>query len=120
MCLKLAYTDENTDKYNSVPDISSWQTISMNTVLENESDITEEQINSIVAYLIEKANSSKTIAELQEEIERLSSELEKAKAGNAQESGKKPRKKKKLDLSDEDVARIKTEMRTAGLTQEEE
>ena len=59
MCLKLAYTDENTDKYNSVPDLSSWQTISMNTVLENESDITEEQINSIVAYLIEKANSSK-------------------------------------------------------------
>ena len=68
----------------------------------------------------EKANSSKTIAELQEEIKQLSSELEKAKAGNAQESGKKPRKKKKLDLSDEDVARIKTEMRTAGLTQEEE
>ena len=68
----------------------------------------------------EKSNSSRTIAELQEEIKRLSSELEKVKAGKAQEPGKKQRKKKKLDLSDEDVARIKAEMRTAGLTQEEE
>ena len=55
----------------------------------------------------------------------------KSKTGDAQDSGKKPRRKKKLDLSDEDVTkkldlsdkdvtRIKMEMRTAGLIKEEE
>ena len=39
---------------------------------------------------------------------------------NAQESGLKPRRKKKLDLTDEDVTRIKMEMHTAGLIKEEE
>lgn len=68
----------------------------------------------------EKTNSTRTIAELKEDIQRLSAELEKTKAGNAEESGKKPRKKKKLDLSDKDVTRIKTELRAAGLTKDEE
>ena len=44
----------------------------------------------------------------------------KSKTGDAQDSGKKPRRKKKLDMSDEDVTRIKMEMRTAGLIKEEE
>jgi uncharacterized small protein (DUF1192 family) len=68
----------------------------------------------------EKTNSTRTIAELKEDIERLTAELEKAKAGNVQETKKKPGRKKKLELTDKDVARIKTEMRTAGLTPEEE
>lgn len=68
----------------------------------------------------ENTNSSKTIAQLKEEIEYLSSELEKAKTGDAQDSKKKPRKKKRLDLTDKDVTRIKTELRSAGLTKDEE
>ena len=56
ICLKLAYTDDNTDKYYSTPDISSVKSIALNAVLGNETDITEEQINSVIAYLIEQAN----------------------------------------------------------------
>lgn len=56
ICLKLAYTDENTDKYYSEPDISAVQSIAMNAVLGNQSDITEDQLNSMIAYLIEQAN----------------------------------------------------------------
>jgi hypothetical protein len=68
----------------------------------------------------ENTNSSNAIAQLKEEIEYLSSELEKAKTGDAQDSKKKPRKKKRLDLTDKDVTRIKTELRSAGLTKDEE
>lgn len=67
----------------------------------------------------EKTNSTRTITQLKEEIEHLSAELEKAKAGDAQDSKKKPGRKKKLDLSDKDVTRIKTELRSAGLTKDE-
>ena len=56
ICLKLAYTDENTDKYYTDPDISAVQSIALNAVLGNQSDITEDELNSMIAYLIEQAN----------------------------------------------------------------
>lgn len=58
ICLKLAYTDENTDKYYVTPDISAVQSIALNAVLGNESDIGENELNAMIAYLIEQANEN--------------------------------------------------------------
>lgn len=58
ICLKLAYTDENTDKYYVTPDISAVQSIALNAVLGNQSDISESELNSMIAYFIEQANDN--------------------------------------------------------------
>ena len=63
ICIKLAFTDDNISKYNSVPDITPAQTIAINAVAGKKSDISEKELNSIIAYLIEKANSQELFDE---------------------------------------------------------
>ena len=56
VCVKLAFTDDNTDKYTVTPDITPATTIAVNAALGNETDISEMDLNHIVAYLVQKAN----------------------------------------------------------------
>lgn len=56
--ISLAFTDDNTDKYNSLPSNELAKEVAMSAVFDNEAYITEESLNSFIAYLIQQANNS--------------------------------------------------------------
>lgn len=53
----MIFQDDNTDKYNSSPSIEPVQDIALNTLLSNEAVISENDLNSVLAYLIQPADS---------------------------------------------------------------
>ncbi len=57
ICVALAFKDDNTDKYYTTPSIEPAQTIALSTVAGNQANISEDDLNQITAYLIEKANT---------------------------------------------------------------
>lgn len=58
ICISLAFDDENTDKYNSVPSSELAQTVAANAALGSECHIDEKGLNEFIAYLIQKANEN--------------------------------------------------------------
>jgi len=67
-----------------------------------------------------RKQNTDTDAKYQTAVQDLDNVTQKVEELTQALEAKKPRRKKKLDLSDEDVTRIKMEMRTAGLIKEEE
>lgn len=67
ICITLAFKDDNTDKYNAEPDITPAQQIAMNAVTGKQSGVSEDELNSILAYFVQQANEK----ELFEEGKRL-------------------------------------------------
>lgn len=59
ICLKLALTDDNTDKYNTLPSFEPAQAIAINAVTSSQAKVTEDDFNSLVAYFIHTANETK-------------------------------------------------------------
>lgn len=58
ICISLAFDDENTDKYNSVPSSELAQTVAVNAAFGNECRIDEKGLNECIAYLIQNANEN--------------------------------------------------------------
>ncbi len=58
ICLKLATTDDNTDKYYTTPSLDPAQTIAISALAGNQASITEDDVNALVAYLIQKATET--------------------------------------------------------------
>ena len=63
ICISLAFKDDNTDKYNAEPDIAPAQQIVVNAVTGKQSVISEDELNSILAYFIEQADEKKRFEE---------------------------------------------------------
>lgn len=53
--IALAFQDENTDKYNTPPSNEVIQNVGISSLSSNEAYISESELNSLAAYLIEQA-----------------------------------------------------------------
>ena len=62
ICTGLAFQDDNTDKYNAAPSPQVLETVAKNAIFENETIITESEINGLFAYLIQRANNKFNIS----------------------------------------------------------
>lgn len=54
----LVFQDDNTDKYNSIPSNALAQEVAMSAIEYNEAYITQDGLNSLIAYVIQQANNS--------------------------------------------------------------
>ncbi len=58
IALGLAFQDENTDKYNSTPSYEPVKEMAISAAVSNEAFITQDDLNSVAAYLLELAKAN--------------------------------------------------------------
>ncbi|MBQ2152439.1 MAG: hypothetical protein IIT49_01760 [Clostridia bacterium] len=63
ICTALIFQDDNTDKYNTAPDQKVLETIAKNAVIQNETELTEDDLNGLFAFLLQKVNDKNIFSE---------------------------------------------------------
>lgn len=63
ICTALIFQDDNTDKYNTAPTAQVLETIAVNAVTENETQLTETELNGLLAHLLQKVNDKNIFSE---------------------------------------------------------